>query len=238
MYLAALWLHGVRAFLGIGLGVAAALLTRNHVALIGLWPLVYLIVGQRAIGWRRLVGNVLISGIPVLVALALFGAYDYLRFGSVFDNGISYHQMNAFFSEDFKRYGAFNLHYLPTNLYYQFLAYPLPFNDLTFMGGGLFWLSPVFIASVWGVIKGRPRWSVWTLVATIGLVATPIWLLMGTGWEQFGPRYTLDFTVPLLLLTALGIRRWPLKAVAFLTLLSIMQYFIGLIYWGAMVSST
>jgi len=50
------------------------------------------------------------------------------------------------------------------------------------MGGGLFWLQPGFIASVWGVIKGRPRWSVWTLVGDDrSLVATPHLAVNGHG---------------------------------------------------------
>jgi hypothetical protein len=69
-------------------------------------------------------------------------------------------------------------------------------------------------------------------VATILLVATPILLLMGTGWVQFGPRYTLDFTLPLLLLTALGISRWPNWLVAVLTATAIVHYVIGTLYLG------
>jgi hypothetical protein len=122
-------------------------------------------------------------------------------------------------------------------LFYQFVAYPLPYTAQTFMGGGLFWLSPTFAAAIWGITRGRPRWSTWTLAATIGLVATPILLLMGTGWMQFGPRYSLDYMAPLLLLTARGLRHWPSKWVALSIGLSIAQYAIGIYYWGAFTSS-
>jgi hypothetical protein len=236
-YLAALNWTGVRAFLGVGLGVAVTFLTRNHMAFSGLWPLIYLVLRQRHSGWRPLAIRVLVSSLPVVAALALVGAYNYLRFGSVFDTGVNYHQMSLFFAADFQRYGVFNLHYLPINLFYQFVAYPLPYTGQTFMGGGLFWLSPVFAAAVWGITQGRPRWSTWALVATIGLVATPILLLMGTGWMQFGPRYSLDYMAPLLLLTAQGFRYWPPKWVAISIGLSIVQYAIGVYYWGTLISS-
>lgn len=236
-YLAALRLTGSRAFLAVGLSTAAALLTRNHLVFAGLWPIVYLGMSHRRMDWQRLIANVVLSGIPIIAALGLLGLYDYLRFGNIFDNGVSYHQMDPLFVDNFRRYGLFNLYYLPANLFYQFVAYPLPYNNLTFMGGGLFWLSPVFIAAAWGIVKGRPRWSVCVLLATIGLVAIPIWMLMGTGWAQFGPRYTLDFTVPLLLLTAMGVRYWPLKALVLLTLLSLVEYFVGMMYWGALMLS-
>jgi hypothetical protein len=67
----------------------------------------------------------------------------------------------------------------------------------------------------------------WALLGSMFLVAIPILLLMGTGWVQFGPRYTLDFTVPLLLLTAAGLRRWPIKLIVLLLLISIMHYILG-----------
>jgi len=47
---------------------------------------------------------------------------------------------------------------------------------------------------------------------------------MGTGYIQFGPRYLLDLAIPLLLLTAQGIRRWPLWLVGVLVLISLGHY--------------
>jgi len=73
------------------------------------------------------------------------------------------------------------------------------------MGGSLFLLSPLFLGSFAALYKPSQKVSVITLLASILITNIPILLLMGTGWVQFGPRYTLDFTVPLLLLTALGI---------------------------------
>jgi hypothetical protein len=52
---------------------------------------------------------------------------------------------------------------------------------------------------------------------------------MGTGWVQFGPRYTLDFTVPLLLMTAIGIEKWNALIPFFLSLISTFHYLIGTI---------
>ena len=234
-YLAALRLEGLRAFVLVGFGVGATFLTRNHMAFAGLWPLVYLVARHRSSGWRRLLGGVMASAMPALGAVLLFGIYNYLRFGNFFDVGVNYHLMDPNFVDEYRQYGLLSIHYLPVNFFYQYIAYPLPYNPQTFAGGGLFWLSPLWSAAVWGAIKGRPRWSAGVLVVTVGLVAVPILLLMGTGWEQFGPRYTLDFSVPLMLLTALGIRRWPLQVIVLLTLLSIVQFSIGMLYWGKLM---
>jgi len=226
-YLAAISLKGRLAFALTGLAITGAMLTRNHLALVGLWPAVYLLYRHRSLGWRRLVGYALIGGVSVVLAVSLLGAYNWARFGSVFDNGLAHHAMAHIFVDDYQKYGAFHPYYLKRNLFYQYIAYPfLPGAD-ALQGGSLFLLSPVFFAAFWGLAVGRPRWSVGTLGATILLVNIPILFLMGTGWIQFGPRYTLDFTVPLLLLTALGVSRWPTWVLAMLTLVSIVHYLVG-----------
>jgi hypothetical protein len=231
-YLAAIGLRGWPAFTLTGVALACALLTRNHLVLAGLWPACYLLYRHRSAGWPRLLGYLLAAAAPVALGVALYGAYNWMRFGSAFDNGLAYHRMDQIFVENYRRYGPFSLHYLPANLFYQYLAYPFPIRAATWQGGSLFLLSPVFLAACWGLNAGRARWSGWVLLATILLVNVPILLLMGTGWVQFGPRYTLDFTVPLLLLTALGLRRWPAWLLALLAAVSIASYLVGTLYFG------
>jgi hypothetical protein len=77
--------------------------------------------------------------------------------------------------------------------------------------------------------RGRLSERVSPLVLTLSilLVNIPILFLMGTGWMQFGPRYTLDFTVPLIFLTALGMKRWPGWLTAAAIFISIVSYTIG-----------
>lgn len=233
-YLATITLRGWRAFFFTGLALACALLTRNHLFLAGVWPACYLIYHHWNERWSRLLRYSALGLAPLIVALGLLGIYNALRFGSPFDNGLEYHLMATFFKADYDRYGAFNLHYLPTNLYHQFLAYPFPWRPTSTLGGSLFLLTPTFFAACWG-LTSKPRWSVAGLAGSIALVAVPILLLMGTGWHQFGPRYTLDFTVPLLLLTALGIRHWPMWLVGLCAAIAIGQYIVGAFYLGTVI---
>jgi hypothetical protein len=235
VYLAAIRLRGGAAFFFTGLALSGALLTRSHLALAGIWPAYWLVRnarltggGRSALPVRRLLVYCGIGLLPVVMGVAGMAAYNAARFGSLFDFGLNYHQMATPFEEDFARYGAFHLHYLPTNFFYQYIAYPLPVRDETFMGGSLFLLTPVFFGAFWGLVRGRPRSSVFFLLLTILMIDLPILLLMGTGWIQFGPRYTLDFTIPLLLLTSMGIRRWPLWVLSLLAGVSIVHYQIGL----------
>jgi len=227
-YLCALSLRGHRAFFFTGSALAGALLTRNQLLFAGLWPAYYLLREHWAWPRQRLAVAVILGLSPVLTAIGGFAAYNWLRFGSPLNVGLDYHHMEAVFVADYQKYGAFNLHYLPINFFYQYLAYPFPLRETSWMGGSLFLLSPLFLAALWSLYAYRARLDVWVLFATLLCVDAPILLLMGTGWLQFGPRYTLDFTIPLLLLTALGLRRWRLSLVAVLALISMVHYLAGM----------
>jgi hypothetical protein len=231
-YLASLSFRGYWAFALTGMAFAGALLTRNHTLLAGLWPAFYLLQQHWPEGGRRRVGYMIVGVLPVALAVGFLAVYNLLRFGSPFDNGLVYHQMSPFFVTEYQRYGVFHPHYAPTNFFYQYIAYPFPVRTETLMGGSLFLLSPVFFGVFWGITSPRRLWSTWMLVVAILLVATPIVLLMGTGWMQFGPRYTLDFTVPLLLLTASGIRTWRPHVLGYLTAISAIHYLLGVIVLG------
>ena len=88
----------------------------------------------------------------------------------------------------------------------------------------------------WGLTGPRLLPTCVVLAASILLTATPILLLMGTGWVQFGPRYTLDFTVPLLMLTALGIKSWPRLIIGLLVLVSIGHYVLGTLFLSGILA--
>jgi hypothetical protein len=58
---------------------------------------------------------------------------------------------------------------------------------------------------------------------------------MGTGMITFGPRYLLDMMVPIVVLTAFGIRRWRLSLLLILMLISCGTYILGSILWAMFV---
>ena len=225
-YLVALQWTGKSAFLVTGLLIACAMLTRNHLLFVGIWP-----------AWHLLKKNwdptsppytsFALFLLPLLVFGSLFLGYNYMRFESPFELGIRYHQMNPFFVDDYQKYGAFNLHYLPINFFYQYIRYPFPLTTDSLMGGSLFLLSPVFLYIVPGILSHQRSMDTWMLLVSILAASVPILLLMGTGWIQFGPRYTFDFTVPLLLLTAQGVSSTSRKILGVLVAISIVHYVIG-----------
>lgn len=226
-YLASFTLRGWKAWFFTGLALAAAMLTRTQMVFTGIFPLVFLLVQERPWKLRRVVRTLALTGLPLAVALAFYLIYNKERFGSSLDTGMNYQLIAEVFKDNFIRYGMFNLRYLPKNLYYEYIYYPFPFRTESLMGGSLFLLSPLFIAIFPAIINAKPRWGVWALLVSILITNIPILLLNGTGWISFGPRYTLDFTVPLLVLTALGIENWKPLAPFILTIISAFQYFIG-----------
>jgi hypothetical protein len=230
-YLASFSLKGSKAWLFTGMALSAAMLTRNHLVFTGFFPAVYLLFQEKPWHWGRVIRNLGLAALPLVAGLAFLLYYNQARFGSPFDNGLAYHQMADFFRIDYEHYGFFNIHYVPLNFYYQYIFYPLPLRVESQMGGSLFLLSPLFFGILAAFWKPSCRWAVWALLLSIIITNIPILLVMGTGWVQYGPRYTLDFTVPLLLLTALGIERWKNSLAIGLTLAGIIQYFIGLPAW-------
>src|SRR5262249_24159319 len=160
--------------------------------------------------WPRRAGLLLLGVLPIAAMVGLLLLYNQARFGSPLESGYPVHAMGEPLRAEFEQYGLLALHYLPRNVVYELLTHPMPERERSIQGGGLFWMTPPFLAAFWG-LRSRPRASVVALVLSIALTAVPIFLLMGTGFVQGGPRYTLAFTVPLLLLTALGLRRWPLR---------------------------
>jgi len=230
-FLAAIRLKGYPAFFFTGLALACAALTRNHLIFLGIWPAYYLFKIRKHEGWRKLIPYFAVTTLPVLGALFFNGFYNYLRFGNFLETGVAYQNLGTFFEADFQKYGQLNIHYFIKDFYYNFIYYPFPVSPETLMGGSLFLLSPLFIAAFWTLVSSDLRKLSIMLWITTAAVAIPILLNIGTGWQTFGPRYTLDFTMPLLLLTALGSRNWPKWLRVLLLVISIAHYLIGTVFF-------
>lgn len=228
-YIAAMSINGGKAWLFTGLASSCAMLSRSNLVFTAIFPFTYLLTQKTPKNKKKLYGLILFGLLPFIFMGSVYLLYNKARFGNPFDTGYQYHNMIDFFRPDYEKYGLFNIHFLPINIYYQYLFYPLPLRAESAMGGSLFLLSPIFFGVFTSVRKPRSKILVIALFVSIFLTNIPIILLMGTGFVQFGPRYTLDFTVPLILLTALGIEKWKPLVLLFLSILSGVQYSIGMI---------
>lgn len=226
-YISAISMNAWKAFFFTGAALTCAMLTRNHVIFAGIWLYYYLINANQQKGWRQLILLCATGILPIFIGGVLYLAYNFYRYGNPFDVGLEHHLMAGVFQSDYFQYGLFNTHYIPINIYYQYVFYPFPWTAESFMGGSLFLLSPVLFLIFWGIWHGRPRASIFFLTLSAIITNIPILMLMGTGWAQMGPRYTLDFTVPLLILAAAGIKHWKTSITSILTCVACVQYFIG-----------
>lgn len=237
-YLAAFSFTGKRAFFWTGCAVAALIMTRMSAVIVALFLVWYLLHREWPIGWRRLAGYCLLGVLPVLGAGLLLMIYNALRFGNPLDVGVTYHAMYEGYYATYQQYGLMSLHYLPMNFYFTYLFYPfidlIREGRLLIHGGSLFLLSPLFFAAFYTLWQDRTRTAVWVLWITFLLGNIPILLLMGPT-IQFGSRYSLDFLLPLLLLTVMGMRRWPGWLVGLLVVISAVHYIIGalmILHWA------
>ncbi|MGI8749584.1 MAG: hypothetical protein ACR2J6_03400, partial [Thermoleophilaceae bacterium] len=220
-----------RAYFLAGLALACPLATRLGLLFNSALLAYYLLRRDpdRPPRWR---GAAVAAGLlPILAALGLLGWYNLVRFGSPTEMGLAWHDMAPAFRADFARYGAFNLHYLPKNLYYQFISYTLLTSDGAQNGGGLFWMTPVLLGAPYAAWRGRRDPLVWALLGSCALVYLPVGLVMGTGYVTFGPRYLLDLMVPIVVLAARGIRRWPVGTLLLLMLVGWATYAFGSLLW-------
>lgn len=239
-FLAAFSLQGRRAFLWTGVGIAGVAMTRISGIFIAVFLAWFLLRKYWGLRWKALL-RLSLSGIaPVAAALLLLAAYNMLRFGSPLDNGLNYQLSDPQFVDNAHRYGFFNLHYIWPNLYYQFLVYPFSLINGSFAvegwGGSLFLLSPLFFAAPFALWQDRRSPITWVLLVAILLLAVPLMVNIAPGTLQFGPRYTLDLILPLVLLTASGMRRWPNLLVGVLVAIAVLHYLIGALMFTHIVA--
>ncbi|MDD5371079.1 MAG: hypothetical protein PHQ40_18515 [Anaerolineaceae bacterium] len=228
-YLAAFKMSNAKAFILTGCAVAGILLTRVSAVFAAIFLVWYLLSQHWSLNKRRLFLYCVLGLLPILTAEALTILYNYSRFSAPFDNGYNYQLMSPFFAADFSKYGAFNLHFIPGNLYYTYLYYPYSFAPphFTLRCGSLFLLSPLFLCAIYAMWKFRRRAIIQVLLITVLIGNIPLLLLMGPGSGLLGPRYALDFVMPLLLLTGMGIEMLRKRYVLFLVAVSVIHYIAG-----------
>jgi hypothetical protein len=206
-----------------GLFLSAAMATRTHLVLLGLFFAMeayrmfarergehedYLARARKRLIW---------FGLPV-AATALWLAYhNAVRFGSVTEFGYRY--LAVAWQARIEKWGLFGFHYLGRNL--GILLTSLPYvpagpSDVPFQinGHGLaLWLtSPFYLWLLWPRRKTALHRSIYL---ALPLAMLPSLLYQNSGWLQFGQRFSNDYAPLLFLLLALSGYAWSrwLKAV-------------------------
>ncbi|MCA9562794.1 MAG: LysM peptidoglycan-binding domain-containing protein [Myxococcales bacterium] len=160
-------------------------------------------------GWGKAIGKVLLFGIGPLLMGSLLLYFNHLRFEKFSEFGhryLAYGQLTRI-----RDYGLFNYHFLAKNLSAMFTLMPRiqpdePYVLFSKHGMSIFLTTPAWIY----LFKARKREyredAFWYRLcwAAVLIVAIPHLLYQNTGYEQFGYRFSLDYTPYLVLLLALG----------------------------------
>jgi hypothetical protein len=162
------------------------------------------------------------SALPYLAKLAvgvgifvLFNfAYNYVRFGSVFDVG--YWMIPGVLNEPWFSHGHFSLLYITDNLRPFLTGLPIltsvaPYIQFPMAGIAIWVTTPAFVFALKSKVKDPVTWWSWLAIICIAAV---IFTNAATGWG-FGYRYAMDFYPFLFLLTVRGMGsnlKWYHKA--------------------------
>lgn len=174
-----------------------------------------------------------------ILVLNLF--YNYFRFGSFFENGYQMHHFATHFAKDQLQYGFLNSHYLPKNFFYMFLNIPnwtnqFPFFVFNTEGNSIFFTSPILLLII--LLIRKKYWQTITsklinFSIIIGSISTILILLLfwGTGWVQFGNRYSLDIIPLFILILFQVIQDIPFTLIMILIIISIFINYLGTVWF-------
>jgi hypothetical protein len=207
---------GARHPIGAGLCLALAAMTRTPMAF--MFPL-FLLEAVRMAGGFAVLGDpekrnpllrrvALFAAPVVVIAIAAF-VYNSARFAEPTEFGHSYLHVRQ--QAQIEAHGLFSYQYLARNLAVAFTLLPeFPDNAksaIQVSGHGLaLWVTtPAFLLLLWPRTRPPLHRALWI---TVALVAIPTFFYQNSGWVQFGYRFSLDYTVFLILLLAVGGRRF------------------------------
>jgi hypothetical protein len=156
----------------------------------------------------RVLKAVALFSLPVV----LFGAVqlwlNYARFDDPFVFGHEYLQIR--WQERIERWGLFNYHYFSKNFAIFMASLPWlqseePHLTISRHGLALWFTSPVLLWILW---PKKMDARMLGLALAAGAVAIQDLCYQNSGWVQFAYRFALDYMPALLLLLALGARRF------------------------------
>jgi hypothetical protein len=180
---------------------------------------------------RHLVGQLAAFALPVLLAIALYAWFNWIRFGSVSETGYGISIVTPQL-EARRAQGLFSVVQVPQNLWLALLRPPdlaphFPFLRANPDGMSMLLVSPALVTSLYAGIRDSRSRLLWLAA---GLIAIPVFLYYGGGFVQYGFRYSLDFTPFLVALMALGSTRWGTFQRT-LVVLSVASVTLGLLWY-------
>lgn len=221
-----------RPFLA-GVLLGAMYLTRPHLAALSLLLVLELLRSRDPEGRYPLPGrlplgelgsrclailpSLLVAAAPALCFVAFGVWHNYVRFGKPFEFGHTY--LTTLQADNIQRFGLVNYQYLSRNLAVVLALLPrllpdAPYVQVSYHGLALWITTPVFLylvrpepATETGVAAERQRDLRIALLLTAIPIALASLLYQNDGYIQFGYRFSLDYTLLLIVALFLGNRR-------------------------------
>lgn len=152
--------------------------------------------------WKEDLQKLILFSIPVIISILLAVVHNYLRFDNAFEFGHNY--LNIRWQGRIQKYGLFNYEYLSRNLSVALTLLPRitfskPWIQISPHGMALWITTPVFFYLFKSDLKKR---FVIPMLVVSGIMAVMVLSYQNSGFVQFGYRFSLDFTVFLLLIMA------------------------------------
>lgn len=190
-----------------------ALLGRPTLFLLNVLPISLYIYDLLINRKKFYIKEILLLSMPLLIFSALFFLYNYARFGNIFEYGFNYIHESSYLEQIRKENGPFSLKNIPQNLWYMLFEIPnISFTDkikfnFNLNGNSIFFLTPPLLASflAFPLMKKDKKLIINPHIASLWIAAIitlfPSLMHYGSGWMQFGYRYSLDITVLLIILS-------------------------------------
>jgi len=174
-----------------------------------LWP---------RVRWRPALAQLATAAAPAVAIAVLACVVNYLRFDRPFEFGHYY--LNVVWAERIQRWGLFNYHFVARNLAVMFCLLPKimthpPYVQISWHGLSIFLTTPLFAFLFWP--RRRSPVQPWLYLSLV-LPFVLHMLYQNSGWVQFGYRFSLDYTVMLIALLAIGGYRFGWRAKALIVL--------------------
>ncbi|HVV81863.1 MAG TPA: hypothetical protein VHE35_02245 [Kofleriaceae bacterium] len=153
---------------------------------------------------RAVARPLLAFAIPVVVIAIAAMIYNAARFDAPTEFGHTYLAVKQ--QAQMEAHGLFSYTYLTRNLAVAFTLLPelpgrAPWVQISGHGLALWFTTPLFVLLLWPRERPPIHRALWL---TVALVAIPTFFYQNDGWVQFGYRFSLDYTVFLVLLFAAG----------------------------------
>ncbi len=208
---------GARHPLLAGLALCAALGTRSHLGLAGIFFILEAFRVARRSGttiesrwdwrliFRRTTPFLLMCG---CATIGLFW-YNWARFHDPFEVG--YRFLEIAWRGRIEKWGMLSYHYLPRNLGVLLTSLPYiglsnhsPLFQINGHGLALWFTTPIYLWLLWPERRSPLHFACYV---TLVLTSLPTLLYQNSGWLQFGPRFSNDYAPWLFALLALGAQR-------------------------------